>query len=246
MRRVRIKGSFQSSRPVYIGLAFAVTLLCGCAARSEKIPGTNLVEKKLELKLPVKTTPAMAFEQLAPAINELNTYAGGYPPRFANEQEREAIYGKWLSLAAEAEAYHKENAGTEKALYLLSEIYRQGHNMDVAGSGDRALQNIEHCLSSYPQSISCNFSASYFFLSIGRNHLDKAEYSLETLRKSFAPELNSEVEAGYVFLYLYQQKVPLAKQQIDFFLENFPESGWAKPFADMKANLGETIEWTEQ
>ena len=188
----------------------------------------------------------MTFSQIESSVNALNRNIGRYPPRFSDEAEREAIYKKWLSLVSEAEAFSSINPNSEKSLYLLSELYRQGHNMDVKGSAEKALSNLDLCLSLYPKSVPCNFSASYFYLSIGPKYLDKAEQSLSTLKQHFSPNLNDEVEAGYIFLYLYRQDVPAAKKQIDSFIKNFPASNRVTEFTNIRENLGDTIEWKQQ
>lgn len=220
-------------------------LICSCASQQQKIPGTNLVEKLFELSPPILQTPTLTFREMEKQVGQFNKYIGSYPPSFASESEREDVYEKWLALVAEAEAFNSANPGTEKSLYLLSELYRQGHNMDVKGSAEKALKNLDSCLSGFEYSVACNFSASYFYLSIGQEYLDKAQISLDVLKNYYAPDLNDEVEAGYVFLYLYRQNVPMAKKQINSFITNFPNSSRVPVFADIKESLGEKIEWKE-
>lgn len=230
----------------YILTLITGLLLSACASQQSKIPGTDINEKVFELNAVQLEAPTMTFEKIESEIDTLNRYIGSYPPRFDNENQRGLVYKKWLSLVSEAEAYNKVNSNIEESLYLLSELYRQGHNMDVKGSAENALNSLDLCLLSYEHSIKCNFSASYFYLSIGAAYLDKAEKSLSILKNHYSPRLNDEVEAGYVFLYLYRQDVPLAKKQIDLFIQSFPNSSRVSAFTNIKENLGETIEWKEQ
>ena len=231
-------------------LKFILTLIAGiflasCASQQANIPGTDINEKVFELSPVQLDVPTLSFEALEKKIGALNKYIGSYPPRFANENERELVYKNWLSLVSEAEAYNKVNSNNEKSLYLLSELYRQGHNMDVSGSAEKALSNLDSCLLANEYSIPCNFSASYFYLSVGAAYLDKAEKSLSVLKNHYNPKLNHEVEAGYVFLYLYRQNVPMAKKQIDLFIKSFPDSSRVAAFTNIKKNLGDTIEWKQ-
>jgi hypothetical protein len=230
----------------YFKLLVIGLFLCSCASQQKKVPGTDLNEKLFELNPVRLEAPTMTFQELKKEVSSLNRYIGGYPPHFSNESERDKIYKKWLSLVSEAEAYNKVNQMTEKSLYLLSALYRQGHNMDVNGSAEKALKYIDSCLQIYTRSVSCNFTASYFFLSIGPAYLDKAENSLSTLKKHYEPSLNEEVEAGYVFLYLYRQNVPMVKKQIDSFIKNFPDSSRVEVFVKIRENIGETIERKQQ
>lgn len=228
---------------IVLSIAF---LLCSCSSQQQKIPGTNLDEKFFELNHATLQAPTLTFSEMEKQIGQFNKYIGSYPPRFTSESEREAVYKNWLALVVEAEAFNSANPGTEQSLYLLSELYRQGHNMDVRGSAEKALKNLDSCLSAFEYSVPCNFSASYFYLSIGPEYLDKAQSSLDALKLHYAPNLNDEVEAGYVFLYLYRQNVPMAKKQISSFIANFPNSSRVTAFTDIRDNLGETIEWKKQ
>ena len=203
-------------------------------------------EKVFELNPVTIQAPTMTFSEIKSQVGALNKYIGSYPPRFKNDTVREVIYKKWLSLVSEAEAFNSKHPNSEKSLYLLSELYRQGHNMDVKGSAEKALNNLNSCLSLFRYSVPCNFSASYFYLSIGPNYLDKAEQSLSILKQHYAPHPNEEVEAGYVFLFLYRQNIPMVKKQIDSFTKSFPNSRKVAAFANIKENLGDSIEWKQQ
>jgi tetratricopeptide (TPR) repeat protein len=215
------------------------------AALAEKVPGTDLEEKLFELNLTEKKNSFRNFESLNREVANLNKYIGSYPPRFSGEDEREYIYQLWLELASDAEAYAKSLNRDEKSIYILGELYRQGHNMDVRGSAERALSSLSECLNKYPNSVACHLSASYFYLSIGQAYLDSAEKSLSFLRSHYSPKLNTEVEAGYAFLYLYRQDVPSAKSQLGKYITTFPNSSRTPFFKKILSELGDTIEYRE-
>lgn len=211
--------------------------LVACAPQQTNIIGTNISEKIFDLAPVTLDAPSMAYETIEAEMNSLNRYIGSYPPRFSDEKQRELIYQQWLSLLAEAEAYSRLNTGSEESLHLLSELYRQGHNLDVRSSTEHAAKNIDLCLDGYDKSILCNFSAAYFYLSIGPDYLDKAEKSLSFLKQHYSPELNSAVEENYVFLYLYRQDVVSARKQIDSFIKNFPASEKVAMLVEIRADL---------
>lgn len=198
-------------------------------------------KKPFTIKLDSREAAKRSFSQLHKQVRALNDYIGGYPPRFKDENERQEIYTQWLDLVSDAEAFARSAPGEEKTYYILAELYRQGHNMDVKGSGARAQTYLNSCLASFPASVSCNFSATYFYLSVGAGFLDNAENSLKALRTHFAPELNSEVEAGYVYLYIYRKDVDKARKQIDKFIRSFPHSERMQEFSDIKAHLNDKI-----
>jgi hypothetical protein len=200
------------------------------SATAQNIPGTNLVEKTFELNIVSKDKPSLSLEQLVVANDRLNTYIGSYPPQFKDEAERQVIYKAWLRFVSEAEAYAKTHNGTEEAFFLLADFYRQGHNMDVIGSAEKSIENLEACLKAYEKSETCNLSASYLYLSIGVDYLERAEDSLVILRKLYKPRIDHEVESGYVFLYLYKLDADQAIKQIKFFIKEFPLSNRTEMF----------------
>lgn len=203
---------------------------------TNKVPGTNVAEKILPFHLQEKSWPSLTLSQLSQEIKQLNKYVGWYPPSFNSEEEREAIYRKWLKLASDAEAFARSEK-TEEVLAALSELYRQGHNMDVEHSHDKAISNLNLCLEKYPKSVECNFSAAYFYMSVDPKYLSRAETSLNTLRQHFAPKLNADVESQYVFLYLHQKNDPIARQQIDKFIKNFPNDSRVSVFKKIRPAL---------
>ncbi|TLU66215.1 hypothetical protein FE810_05730 [Thalassotalea litorea] len=187
----------------------------------------------------VKNVQPLTFEELDEEVNRLNPVIGMYPPRFSNEKHREQVFVNWIELVDEAQRFHQQQQ-EEKTFYMLTELYRMGHNMQVSGSGENALQYLTDCLEMYPSSVACNFSATYFYLTAGRYYLRDAEKSLDTLRAHYLPALNHEVESGFVFLYLFQQDSQKAKQQIEYFIDAFPESHQADEFAQIKKALAES------
>ncbi len=132
------------------------------------------------------------------------------------------VYKKWLDLVSDAEAMPVSATTEEQVLFISSELYRQGHNLDVSGSAQKAISKLDACLTTYPKSVPCNMSAAYFYLFIGPQYLSTAEKSLQLLREHFAPKLDAEVESLYVLLYLHQQNEAMSKKQIDKFIKHFP------------------------
>ena len=171
----------------------------------------------------------------------LNRHIGSYPPHFSSEEQRQKIYKKWLDLMSDAEAYAKLKPESEDGWHLLSELYRQGHNMDVKQAGEKTIAILGKCLAKYPRSVGCHQSAAYFYLSVGPGYLPQAEHSLSTLRAIHSPKLDPEVESGYVFLHIYRGDAPAAKGQIDQYLKHFPKDGRAEIFKDIRKGLDNPI-----
>lgn len=217
-------------------MKFAITTLITAllwaapSVQAQTLPGTNISEKTFAMDITTLEAPSLSLAELVDGIEFMNAYIGSYPPRYKSEAHRQEIYEKWLVLIAEAEAYYEANQEAENAYYVRAELYRQGHNMDVAGSADKAFENIEACLKNYKTSVACNFSAQYFYLSIAPVCLEEAEASLAILREHFKPNLVPDVEAGYVFLYLFAQDYDRAAAQINIYIGAFPETRRAGEF----------------
>ncbi len=214
-----------------------------CFAKPAKIPGTDIDEKILELTILEITEPTFTFDEFKEKISYFDYYIGGYPPRFKSDEERDFVYNEWLKVVSEAEAFGKKNPETENAWFILSELYRQGHNMDVKGSAEKARANLVGCLKEFRKSIPCNLSASYLYLSIGEKYLGDAEKSLRILRQEFLPNKNAEVEAGYVLLYIYKKNNKMAKKQIDQFISEFPNSNRVRDFTEIRKGLEGPIKY---
>jgi hypothetical protein len=221
--------------------------MLSCATSQKTVPGTNMPEKIFELNSVERASPVRSEQELDKEIGSLNQYLGSYPPRFQNEEQREEIYKKWNDIQSDVLAYNRNAGDTEKSLLFMAEIHRQGHNMDVRGAGEKADSALSLCIEKYPNSKLCHLSATYFYLSIGPNFLSKAKSSLEKLRELFAPERNPEVEAGYVFYYMYSRDKENALKQIETYLTDFPNSSRSKDFRLFQEELlkTDTIEYRE-
>ena len=175
---------------------------------------------------------SVPIEQVRAEVTALNMFVGSYPPRIASEAERASVYEQWLKALQHAWLIEAIEPESESTLALLSEIYRQGHNLDVKASGVRADQTISKCLAAFPASAACHFSASYFYLSVNPKFAPKGEASLIRLRELLKPEINLDVERGFVFAYLYQGRNEEALKQVDYFLTLDSKSEWAHKFRE--------------
>lgn len=211
---------------------------------ARKIPGTNLNEKSLPLTIIKRKAPLLSLEKLLEENNKINDYIGMYPPRLYSENQRNIIYKRWIDLVSDAEYYFLSQ--NEQAIYLLADLYRQGHNMDVIGSFDRANKILQICLSKDPKSLSCHSTSVYLYLSSGPDVLYKAEESLIFLRRHFAPKLNSAVESAYVTLYLHKRDAKNAKIQIKKFIDIFPNHQYSKLYKDILPALDNGIPYKKE
>lgn len=197
-------------------IAFPLLLASGMALASLPAPSPL---KPQDCALP-GPDPQVLLKQ----VDELNAVAGSYPPRLKNAAERQQVLQYWNQILIQAKTLRQQEGDSERALDLLAELYRQGHNLDVPGAAAETKGLLDLCLGKYPASTACNFSALYFYLSATPMMLDRVEASLKTLREEFGSKANPEVERAYVFFYIYGKRKDEAIAQIDHFLALFPEN----------------------
>ncbi len=196
--------------------ASALMLSISCWAASHAMP-----EK-------AKGLTAMSAQQVKGRITELNRFIGSYPPRIAAADQRDVVYKQWSEAMQAAWLIEESAPDSESTFAILSELYRQGHNLDVKGSGKRAMQTLDRCLAAFPASVACHFSAAYFYLSVNPTLAPKGEASLIRLRELRKPKVDMDVERGFVFAYLYQGRTAETIKQLDYFLTLEPKSDWAR------------------
>jgi hypothetical protein len=230
--------------PIARSLA-ALLVLAGCASPAPLGPH-GLPDKTFELPPPGPCTLPLSASFVDATLRRLTAVIGRYPPKYVDEAHREATYAEWSAFLQCAEAIPADR-DPEKRFYLLAELYRQGHNMDVVGAAEKAASNLDACLQAYPRSIACNATASYFYLSIQPTpeSLAIAERSLTVLREESLPELSEDAEAGFVFLRLYERDPAATRAQIDRYLAHFPVGERADAFRKIREHLGDRIEYRE-
>jgi tetratricopeptide (TPR) repeat protein len=186
--------------------------------------------KRPKMQMPMAAEDSLraaSAEELEVLLKHLNKFIGTYPPKLRSVDEHAKIYALWSQGLQQAWRLDQKDPKSERHLALLAEFYRMGYNMNIARTEKRADETLQRCLKLYPDSIQCNFSASYFYVAYNPGTVPKAEASLMRLRKVFAPKLNPEVERGMVFVYLHSGRKEKAMEQLDAILKLDPTAAWA-------------------
>lgn len=97
----------------------------------------------------------------------------------------------------------------------MAETYRQDHNLDVPNSATHAEGIYTVALKEFPESYDLHLSASYFYLSLNPKYAPKGEEMLDRLREIVGNKEDFEVERGYVFAFLYQNRTKEAMAQLE-------------------------------
>jgi tetratricopeptide (TPR) repeat protein len=153
----------------------------------------------------------------------LNAWLGGYPPRVRDAAHRQQLYTRWRAALAGARAVQQRDGDTVPALLVLGRLYRQGHNLDVRECGEKAVELFERAVTLHPDSDPLLLESSYLYLSINPKFAPRGESALLRLRELRGTDRDLEVERGFIFAYLYQDRLEEAKRQVDRCLEFAPQ-----------------------
>lgn len=207
-------------------------MLCAACTSSQTRPPHGLSAKSFPMPTAPAAPPGATFASVDGEIAVLQPSIGSYPPHFKNEGQRDAVYLRWSNALLQARGLNQDAAHDEARLYLLAELYRQGHNLDVEGAGPQAMNTIETCIQRHPRSRYCHLSSSLFYLSVTGppERLERAERSLIVLRELAAPQLDENAEAGFIRLAIARGDRAEANRLINRYLEAFPRAPRAETF----------------
>jgi hypothetical protein len=195
---------------------------------------SKLPERIFEIPDLNRKEPLRKIDSLTSKADALNSVIGHYPPAYTSEEQREKTYALWSDLLLDVNALPHDS---ENFLFLNAQLYRQGHNMDVRYAAQKSDEYIQSCISAYKKSERCHLEATYLYLQIGPPNIKLAKKSLKVLRKIYKPKLSEEVEAGYVFVYLYSRDNKGSIKQINKYLKEFPSAGRAEMFKKILAGI---------
>lgn len=190
------------------------------------LPAFALAADRLPMPAPIVGIAAAPVAQVTGELSALNREIGGHPARFASEAARQAAYRKWAALAQQVWMIEAREPKAEATLFLLGELYRQGHLLEVKGAASRADAALGACLAHFPDAVPCHFAAAYFYLAAHPRYAPRAEASLLRLRELRKPEVDPEVERGLALAYLYQHRKEEALRQVNYLLTLTPEAEW--------------------
>jgi hypothetical protein len=137
-------------------LLLSGALFCACAVKVAD-PPHGLSMKVYPMPEAPPVLPVATFESVERDVATLQLTIGRYPPHFESEEQRDEIYARWSAALTEARSLDTSGDRLEVKLYLLSELYRQGHNLDVRGAAPEALATVERCIALFPRSPFCQW-----------------------------------------------------------------------------------------
>ena len=95
-------------------------------------------------------TASAANPTLSDAMTQLESVADGYPPRL-DGKGREDVVKLWKWVEGGLLQYRASRpTPDENAEYLLAETYRLGHNLDIPGASDKAIEHFKAAIAINP------------------------------------------------------------------------------------------------
>ena len=165
-----------------------------------------------------------SLDELKQEQLKLNRALGAYPASFFMADHKQQTYQTWTDLlinAAQLQPDNKQQASDK--IYLLAELFRNGHNMGIEGATEEADKAISTCLHYEPDSRRCQLSSIMFYMSVNERFFPEVEQQLQQLKASYGELANADVEIAYAYYYVYTQQTELAIKQIDYVISEFDE-----------------------
>lgn len=130
------------------------------------------------------TQYSLDLQYLDTILEDLTAHAGGYPPKFSSENERNAAKEDVTYLSDMLNIITNTPKPAVEILKRTSLLNTIGHNLDIAGTAERADRDYQKLLEQLPNDSGINFSYGSFLG--GSNQAKKA-----------LPYLKKAVETGY-------------------------------------------------
>ncbi len=176
------------------------------------------------------------LNQILAGLEALSPSLSFYPPRIADDAERDRAYGQWSELLRDLRAVPLEQYPDEVTYHaIFAETYRLGYNLGVKGAASLAEENLAYCLGQDGLSDPCHRTRAALYLSerATNERLMLTEASLNTLRAT-SEKPDERVEASYVALRALSLDEPGMFAAIDHYLELFSEGESADTFRKFK------------
>ena len=109
-------------------------------------------------------------------IDRIARYASAYPPRFEDADEREQIEGELRNLITILDMLREGNPSSAGLLLDAGFAYAMGHNLDLPGSSQKAIDTFEALLREYPDHPMGNYRYGAFLASTARLQQQSVAY----------------------------------------------------------------------
>ncbi len=151
---------------------------------------------------------SLDLKYLDQIIDDLSLHAKNYPPKFANESDKQRATRDVKTLSGMLDALVDTPQASPELLKRTSLLNSIGHNLDVPGATQKADRDFQNLLKQQPDNPTANFAYGAFLGS--SNQSDKA-----------LPYLERSAKSGYSDAYYALGMAHLMQNNTELALENF-------------------------
>jgi len=175
-------------------------------------------------------TPDPVLVQIDSQIDSLSHIADSYPPDI-NPEDSTAVQAAVAfcdHIVDQLEALLKNESGNAGLHRRLGEVFRMGHNLNIKGAGQNAVEHLTTAIKLDPSDPDAYFSLGLFYVNANFEFAPEAE---QMFRKALelSPEGSpSYAYQGLAFAYYYQGKMEESVMAWHIFLSLHPDSESAK------------------
>jgi lipopolysaccharide biosynthesis regulator YciM len=160
---------------------------------------------------------------------------GGWPTRIKSETQRQQITKRWQEAVKRANKIVVVWPDNHYLLWLVGELYRMGHNIDIPNVIHRAIEIYERMIADNPKCFEALFSLARLYLNAVPGRAVEAEQLLLRAKEIAKPELIPDITEGLFHACVYQKKTDEAIMYLESYLSQRPEdTQMAKMLEGMK------------
>jgi tetratricopeptide (TPR) repeat protein len=157
---------------------------------------------------------------------------GGWPPRIANASELQDIKKRWHKAFDMAQSLLKQRPDSLETKYVLAELLRMGHNIDVANAAQASQTLFLEIIKANPNHYKAYLSLASLYISVDVQAAPRAEQLFLKAKDLAAPKVIPDIYQGLGFTCLYQNKTSDAITYFQKYLQ-------LQPNPDIQKLLGE-------
>ncbi len=151
-----------------------------------------------------------SLHQLQAQRLRFNVIIGGWPTRIRNAEEGREVRKLWEKAFKDADALVKQCPDSLDAQFLVADLLRMGHNIDVPGAAQASHDLLQAICKANPTHFDAHYSLAALYIAIDPNAAPLAEKYFLKAEALAAPRVVADIYQGLGFACLYQQKFPEA------------------------------------
>jgi cytochrome c-type biogenesis protein CcmH/NrfG len=144
---------------------------------------------------------------------------GGWPTLIKTSQELQEVTKRWNTTYHQAEALLKQHPESVDVQFILADLLRMGHNIDIQGAAQASVQLLRHIIEATPNHFQAHYCLASLYVSVGPQMAPLAEKFFLKAETLAAPNVRADIYQGLGFACLYQDKILNALEYFEKYLK---------------------------